>query len=214
MLVAEKRPSLRLLTPSQFPPRSDEEQIEKVLSIFEDSARAHRAMVEAGAETVVAMARIVTDCFRKGGKVLFFGNGGSAADAQHAAAELMGRFNRDRDPLPALSLATDTSVLTCVGNDYEYDEIFARQVRGLARPGDVVIGLSTSGNSENVARALAAARHVGACALALTGERGRAVGNASDVCLTVPSSSTPRIQELHILALHTLCDLVEADLFG
>lgn len=188
--------------------------LESARSSLEESLRAHEAMVAYGAETIVEMAEVISDSLRMGGKVLFCGNGGSAADSQHAAAELMGRFMIDRGPLPALSLSTDTSVLTAVGNDWEYDDVFARQVRGLAKPGDVVVGLSTSGGSENVVRALTAASECGATALSLTGERARRVGSASNLCLNVPSSQTPRIQELHILALHTICDLVERELFS
>lgn len=188
--------------------------LESARESLDESLRAHQNMVEYGAETIVEMAEVISDSLRMGGKVLLCGNGGSAADSQHAAAELMGRFLIDRGPLPALSLSTDTSVLTAVGNDWEYEDVFARQVRGLARPGDVVVGLSTSGGSENVVRALQAATACGATALALTGEKARRVGAASNLCLNVPSSQTPRIQELHILSLHTICDLVERELFS
>jgi D-sedoheptulose 7-phosphate isomerase len=181
---------------------------------LEESLVAHQEMVNAGAETIVAMAEVISDALRSGGKVMFCGNGGSAADAQHAAAELMGRFLIERGPLPALSLSTDTSVLTAVGNDWDFDDVFARQVRGLARVGDIVVGLSTSGRSENIVRALNIAKECGARALSLTGHDSRRVGSASEMCLNVPSSKTPRIQELHILALHTICDLVERELFS
>ena len=194
--------------------QSNEEALAHAQKSLEESLQAHQEMVRAGAQTIVEMAQVISDSLRCGGKVLFCGNGGSAADAQHAAAELMGRFLINRGPLPALSLSTDTSVLTAVGNDWEYDEVFARQVRGLARTGDVVVGLSTSGRSESIVRALGAAASCGARALALTGSDGRRVGEASDICLNVPSAATPRIQELHILALHTICDLVERELFS
>ncbi len=193
-----------------------EQEKSYVAAVEEDmqaSVAAHQRMLQLGGAKIVKMALCMTTALRTGGKVLFCGNGGSAADSQHAAAELMGRFLRNRAPLAALSLATDTSVLTAVGNDMEYDEIFARQVRGLAKRGDVVVGLSTSGNSENVARALSTARQLGASALSLTGHQGRSIGRVSDICLNVPSRDTPRIQELHILALHSICSLVERDLF-
>jgi len=188
--------------------------VARVQASIQASLEAHARLAEEGAESIVRMARVISAALKNGGKVLFCGNGGSAADAQHAAAELMGRFLVDRAPLSALSLTTDTSVLTAVGNDWNYDDVFSRQVRGLARPGDVVVGLSTSGRSENVKRALQAATELGAHALSLTGLEGRAIGAASDQCLNVPATDTPRIQELHILALHSICDIVEQDLFS
>lgn len=205
--------AVSLLLELQRSPTRRAANLERTRELLRESQLAHEEMARESAEMLVEMGQVITRCFERGGKVVFLGNGGSAADAQHAAAELMGRFRRDRRPLPALALSTDTSVLTCIANDWEYDEVFARQVRGLCRPNDVVIGLSTSGRSENVRRALEAAREMGAHALALTGKMGGPVEKASHLCLKVPSGSTPRIQELHTLALHTICDLVEADLF-
>jgi D-sedoheptulose 7-phosphate isomerase len=170
--------------------------------------------LEDQAETIVRMARIVADCLRAGGKVLFFGNGGSAADAQHLACELAGRFYRDRASLPALSLTVNTSSLTAIANDYGYEEVFARQLRGLGRRGDVAVGISTSGTSPNVLRALEAARELGLVTLGLTGRDGGRMAGLADVCLRVDSDETPRIQEAHILAGHILCELVERELFG
>lgn len=148
---------------------------------------------------------------RAGGKAIAFGNGGSAADAQHFAAELTGRYRVDRRALPGVALTTDTSALTAIANDYGYDEVFARQVRAHARPGDVAFGLSTSGNSENVCRGLAAAREIGALTVALSGESGGRMVALADHVLLVPSRVTARIQEAHALALHLLCEAVERE---
>ena len=149
------------------------------------------------------------DALRSGGKLLLFGNGGSAADAQHIAAELVGRFQRERAALAAIALTTDTSILTSVGNDYGFDAIFARQVQGLGRPGDVAIGFSTSGNSGNVVAGLRAAQAAGLHAAAFCGAGGGALAAFADPLLLVPSDETPRIQEMHILLGHALCDAVE-----
>jgi D-sedoheptulose 7-phosphate isomerase len=157
------------------------------------------------------IARRVVAGLQAGGKVLLMGNGGSAADAQHIAAELVGRFQADRKAFAASALTTDTSVLTSVGNDYGFDAIFERQVEGLARPGDVVIGISTSGNSTNVIRGIEAARRIGCTTLGLLGEPGQLAGLV-DVALTVPGFPTARVQEMHILAGHILCELVEREL--
>ncbi|CAO3383440.1 D-sedoheptulose 7-phosphate isomerase [Azospirillum argentinense] len=161
------------------------------------------------ADSIAAAAALMIDGLRTGGKVLFCGNGGSAADSQHLAAELTGRYLRDRPPLAAVALTVDTSALTAIANDYSYDEVFARQVRGLGRPGDVLVGLSTSGNSRNVVAALEAARAIGLQTIGLTGAGGGRMKELCDICLCVPSSDTPRIQEMHIAAGHMLCELVE-----
>jgi len=161
------------------------------------------------ADMIVAAAGLMTDGLRAGGKVLFCGNGGSAADSQHLAAELTGRYLRDRAPLAAVALTVDSSALTAIANDYSYDEVFARQVRGLGRPGDVLVGISTSGNSRNVVAALEAARAIGLATIGLTGAGGGRMKDLCDVCLCVPSTDTPRIQEMHIAAGHMLCELVE-----
>ena len=147
-----------------------------------------------------------------GGKVLLAGNGGSAADAQHIAGEFIGRFLYDRKPLPAVALSTDSSVLTCVGNDYRYEDIFVRQVRALARPGDVFWGLSTSGNSPNVAAAAEAAKELGAVVVGFTGRDGGKLKTISDFCFCAPHARTNRIQEAHMLAYHIVCELMEAGL--
>ncbi len=152
-------------------------------------------------------------CFRQGGKVLICGNGGSAADAQHIAAELSGRFYYDRPPLQAEALHVNTSYLTAVANDYSYDEVFARLVRGQGKPGDILIGLSTSGNSPNVIRAFEVARELGMTTVAFTGSTGGKMAPLSDLLLNVPSDDTPRIQEAHILLAHIVCERIESTIF-
>lgn len=157
--------------------------------------------------------RAITDrlvaCLEAGGTLYLCGNGGSAADAQHVAAEFVGRFLRERRPLPAIALTCNTSILTAVGNDYEFAEVFARQVRAHVQPRDCVIGISTSGRSPNVLRALAAAREIGATTVGFTGSEGHELAAFCDACLLAPSASTPRIQEAHLLAWHLVCDEVE-----
>ena len=168
------------------------------------------------AETDPTLARIalaMAEAFRNGGKVVLFGNGGSAADAQHVAAELVNRLLMERKALPALALTTDTSVLTAMANDLGFDCVFARQVEALVRPGDVVVGLSTSGNSENVLQGLRAARECGATTVGLTGRDSSTLKDVADVCFCAPSDNTPRIQEAHITVLHAICEAVERELF-
>lgn len=165
------------------------------------------------ADIVSAAAQTVVDTYRAGGKLIVFGNGGSAADAQHIAAELVGRFQLERDPLPALALSVNTSAITAIANDYGYDEVFARQLRGLGAPGDAALGISTTGRSSNVNSALRAARSSGMATLGLTGGSGGEMPALCDHCIIVPSSETPRIQEGHILVAHVLCEIVETALF-
>ncbi len=165
------------------------------------------------AESTAAIARLWTQRLAAGGKILLCGNGGSAGDAQHLAGELLCRFRFDRAPLPALALTVDTSVLTAIGNDYGYDQVFSRQVLGLATANDVVVGISTSGRSPNVVKALEAARLRGAATVAFTGEDPRDLGPLADLVLKAPSTSTPLIQQIHMVAGHIICELVEATLF-
>lgn len=165
------------------------------------------------AGTIIQIAEQMTRAFRQGKKVLLFGNGGSAADAEHIACELAGKFTLFRDPLPAIALTTNTSSLTAIGNDFGYEEVFARQLRGLVSKGDVVIGLSTSGASANVIRAIEEATQHGAVTVAFTGAKGKLKESAQHV-LSIPSTDTPRIQEAHMLAGHIICGLVEKSLFG
>lgn len=165
------------------------------------------------AATVEAIVDRIAGALESGNKVLLAGNGGSAGDAQHIAGEFLSRLNYDRAPVAAVALTTDSSVLTAIGNDYGYEFLFERQVRGLGRPGDVFVGISTSGNSPNILRALEAARAAGLVAIGLTGQSGGAMTNGCDLCLRVPSSSTPLIQQVHITAGHIICGLVEERLF-
>jgi D-sedoheptulose 7-phosphate isomerase len=158
---------------------------------------------------VAAAGEAVLSGFREGGKLLLFGNGGSAADAIHVAAEFVGRYLVERDPLPALALMANPSAVTAIGNDYGFDEVFARQVRALGVEGDVAIGLTTSGRSPNVVMGLVAAREIGMATIAMTGADPGPVGEAADLVIAVPSAETPRVQEGHMLAAHTICEWVE-----
>lgn len=164
--------------------------------------------------TVAEIADAWETSLRAGGKVLLCGNGGSAADAQHLAGELVSRFLFDRAPLPALALTVDTSVLTAIGNDYGYEHTFSRQVRGLGRPGDVLVAISTSGSSPNIIAALKAARETGIVTVGFTGNRNGPMGEFCDLILRVPSPSTPLVQQVHITVGHILCEIVEQNLFG
>ena len=164
-------------------------------------------------QMVAAVGEAITEALRHGGKVFFMGNGGSAADAQHLAAEFTGRYLHDRRPLPAIALTTNTSSLSAIGNDYGFDQVFSRPLEALGNPGDVVIGISTSGNSPNVLKAMDVARGKGMVTVAMTGRGGR-LKEVVDFCICVPSDETPRIQEAHILAGHIFCELVEQALCG
>ncbi|MBN8787234.1 MAG: D-sedoheptulose 7-phosphate isomerase [Terrimonas sp.] len=164
--------------------------------------------------TVNTLVDVITDAFKNGNKVLFCGNGGSAADAQHLAAEFSGRFYIDRDALPAEALHVNTSYLTAVGNDYSYDVIYARLIKGLGQKGDVLVGLSTSGNSKNVVLAFEEAKRKGMITVGFTGATGGKMKDVSDYLLNVPSTDTPRIQESHILLGHIICQLVEEKYFN
>jgi D-sedoheptulose 7-phosphate isomerase len=179
-----------------------------VASAIEDHVRVVQELAKQG-HVLTRMARELKSALHVGGKLLLCGNGGSAADCQHIAAELVGRFRRERAPLPALALTTDTSVLTAVGNDYGYDDIFSRQVLGLMLPEDVLLCISTSGKSANVVAAAEVARSLGALVLAFTGQTESPLSAVAHVTLRVPSTDTARIQECHILAGHILCELLE-----
>jgi D-sedoheptulose 7-phosphate isomerase len=165
-------------------------------------------------DAIARLANEVVDAVRAGRKVMLFGNGGSAADATHIAAEFVGRFAFDRDPMPALSLSDNVSAVTAIGNDYAYDLTFARQVRALGSPGDVAIGLSTSGSSPNVLNALRVARETGILSAAFTGAKGAKMAELADVPIVIPSGSTARIQEGYMLCAHIMCEVVEQTLFG
>ncbi len=158
---------------------------------------------------IIAVGQVLMRSIQTGGKIMLCGNGGSAADAQHIAAELIGRFKKERRAFAALALTTDSSILTCIGNDYSFEDIFARQVAGMARAGDVLIGISTSGNSPNVLKAMSEAKRAACVTVALAGRGGGKLAPLCDLSIVVPSDETPRIQEMHIMIGHMLCELLE-----
>jgi len=166
------------------------------------------------AQLIADAARLIIATMRNGGKLIVFGNGGSAADAQHLSAELVGRYRQDRKAFPAIALTTDSSALTSISNDYGFDAIFSRQLEAIGKPGDVVVAISTSGNSPNVLNAIAAAKKLGISSIGLTGKSGGKLRSSVEVCLSVPSDSTPRIQEAHGLVIHILSGLIESALTG
>jgi D-sedoheptulose 7-phosphate isomerase len=180
--------------------------------------QAHRNVIERieleMAPLIAEMAILLADTFRRGGKLLVLGNGGSAADSQHFVAEIVGRFKMERRGLPAIALSTDTSILTAVGNDYGFEAVFRRQVEALAVSGDMVVGISTSGNSPNVRSALELARQQGCRTIALLGRDGGSIKGICDLALVVPSNDTPRVQEGHGIIIHIVCDLLEKELFS
>jgi D-sedoheptulose 7-phosphate isomerase len=184
-------------------------RLEERIRLELDQVAANMRLLRDAAGTIATAAELMTRSLRSGGKIMFCGNGGSAADAQHLAAELMGRYLKDRAPLPALALTVDTSALTAIANDYGYDEVFARQLRGIGRRGDVLVGLSTSGNSANVVRAFEAARDLGVVTLALTGDPGGRMAEIADHVIRAPAARTNSIQEMHIVIGHMLCGFVE-----
>ena len=169
---------------------------------------------EALLDIITDVAKACVDVYKNGKKTLLAGNGGSAADAQHIAADLVGRYDFDRPSIPSLALTTDTSNLTAIGNDYGYDQVFSRQLEGMGVEGDLFIGISTSGNSQNVINAFESARKKGITTVALVGRDGGKMAQMADFAIVVPSSSTPRIQESHILIGHIICDIIEKELFG
>ena len=162
---------------------------------------------------IAEMVTLLLQTFKRGGKLLVMGNGGSAADAQHFVAEIVGRFKMERKALPAIALSTDTSILTAIGNDYGFDRVFRRQVEALAAPGDLVVGISTSGNSPNVLQALELARTIGCSTVGLLGRDGGSIKDTCDLALIVPTDDTPRVQEGHITIIHIVCDLLEKKMF-
>lgn len=178
----------------------------------------HRALIDLLerdlAPLIAEMSTLIADALAHGNKLLVMGNGGSAADSQHFVAEIVGRFKMERTALPAVALSTDTSILTAIGNDYGFDAIFSRQIEALAAPGDVVVGISTSGNSPNVLKAINAARERGCRTIGLLGKDGGSIKAACDLPLVMPTTDTPRIQEGHITVIHIVCDLVEKALFS
>ncbi len=187
-----------------------------IIKQIADSAATKQAILENEAllDTIVTVAQECVEVYRKGKKTMLAGNGGSAADAQHIAAELVGRYGFDRPSIPSLALTTDTSNLTAIGNDYGYDKVFSRQLEGMGQEGDLFIGISTSGNSQNIINAFESAKDKDIMTVALVGRDGGKMAQMADYALIIPSNDTPRIQESHILIGHILCDIIEKELFG
>jgi D-sedoheptulose 7-phosphate isomerase len=203
-------------TPRKNEPRMTEdmaaEYAQGVRRQLNESARVKQALAEQSVHDIVEMAWRIISCVRRGGTILFCGNGGSAADAQHLAAELVGRFGLGRRPLAAIALTTDTSVLTCLSNDYGFKDVFAKQVEALGRQGDILVGISTSGASENVLRAVRTASRLGLETLVLVGAASGPLSGEADLALQVPHENSQRIQEAHIAAGHIILDLLEREL--
>ncbi len=182
---------------------------EKIEAIFKESIRVKEDTLKINRDKIILAVKEIISAFKNNGKVLFFGNGGSAADSQHIAAEFIGRFKKERRSLPAIALTTDSSILTCLGNDYSFDVIFARQIEGLGQKGDIAFGISTSGHSKNVIEAVKKAKEKGLKTISLSGGDGGALAQLTDISIVVPSKNTARIQESHICIAHTICELVE-----
>jgi D-sedoheptulose 7-phosphate isomerase len=183
-----------------------------ILDILDSGIEIKRRCIESNIDNIITAAGMLASCMASGNKVFIFGNGGSAADAQHLAAELVNRFQIERPPLAAIALTTDTSILTSIGNDYHFDEIFSKQIHALGKKGDIAWGISTSGNSPNVLKAIIAAQKTGLTTIALTGRSGK-LGDCADLVLSVESDITARIQETHIMLGHIVCDLLERQLY-
>jgi D-sedoheptulose 7-phosphate isomerase len=186
---------------------------EKILKAFEESVRIKERFAKEYTETIVEVSKVIADAFNDGKKLILFGNGGSATDASHIAAEFVNRFKRERPGLPAIALNTDMAVITSIANDYDYSEIFARQLKPLSDEGDIVIAISTSGTSSNVLKAMDAAKRKKLRTIVFTGAKGEKLASKADYAFIVPSDSTPRIQETHITLGHVLCQMVEEILF-
>jgi D-sedoheptulose 7-phosphate isomerase len=184
-----------------------------IIKIFKESNRVKETFVNENLNKLVNVVEAVTMALKAGNKILLFGNGGSAADAQHLAAEFVNRFVIERPPLPAIALTTDSSIITSIGNDYDFSEIFSKQIRAIGQPGDIAWGISTSGNSSNVLKGLEVAKKMGLVTLAFTGKDGGPVAKIADFSINVSSSITARIQEAHITAGHVICELVDIRLF-
>jgi D-sedoheptulose 7-phosphate isomerase len=189
---------------------------ETIIRIFESSARVKEQFARENAELIQEVVELIAQTFAGGNKLLLFGNGGSATDASHITGEFVNRFLLERPGLPAIALNTDVAVLTSIANDYDYSEIFAKQVKALGQPGDIIIGLSTSGSSPNVVKAFTAAKEMGLRTIAMTGSKnkGGKLASMADFAFVVPSTETPRIQEVHITLGHVICQLVDECLFG
>ncbi len=184
-----------------------------IIKIFKESSRVKDAFVNENLGKLVNVVEVITATLKTGNKILIFGNGGSAADAQHIAAEFVNRFIIERPPLPAIALTTDTSVITSIGNDYDFSEIFSKQIRAIGQQGDIAWGISTSGNSPNVLKGLEMAKKKGMTTIAFTGKDGGDIAKIADYPVNVSSNSTARIQETHITACHVICEMVDIKLF-
>jgi D-sedoheptulose 7-phosphate isomerase len=184
-----------------------------IVKIFKESSQLKEVFVNENLGRIVRVVEAVTGALKAGNKILLFGNGGSAADAQHIAGEFVNRFIIERPPLPAIALSTDTSVITSIGNDYDFSEIFSKQIRAIGQAGDVAWGISTSGTSPNVIKALDVAKKIGMITIGFTGRDGGDIARLVDYSLNVSSNSTPRIQEVHITVAHVICEMVDFKLF-
>lgn len=186
----------------------------RIEKAFKDSAATKLRFVDLNIDKIIEVTGLIVSAFKSGNKLMLFGNGGSATDASHLAAEFVNRFKKDRDGLPAISLTSDMAVMTSISNDYDYSDSFARQIKAFGRMGDVVIAISTSGNSPNVIKAVEASRRLGIKTIAFTGGNGGRLASESDYAFIVPSDETPRIQETHITLGHVMCELIEEEIFG
>lgn len=186
---------------------------QKIINVFKESIAVKEKFLDENIDTIIEVSMLLADTFSKGNKLLLFGNGGSACDASHIAAEFINRFKMERPAFPAIALNTDTAVLTSIANDYDYDNIFERQLKALAQAGDAVIAISTSGNSPNVIKAVKAAKSKKLKTIAFTGAKGDKLASLADYVFAVPSENTPRVQETHITLAHALCQMVEEIIF-
>ncbi|MFH1684116.1 MAG: D-sedoheptulose 7-phosphate isomerase [Candidatus Margulisiibacteriota bacterium] len=187
---------------------------EQIKAKLKESIEVKNQVIKNIVPQIETAAKWMIESLKSGNKIIFFGNGGSAADAQHLAAELIGRFLKDRRALPSIALSTNSSILTCLGNDFGFETIFARQIEGLAKKGDIAFGISTSGNSKNVLVGLEKAKEMGCITIGLLGCDGGSIASVADLSITVPSKATPRIQESHITIGHILCGLIETEIFS
>ena len=191
--------------------------LQRVRQLFAESIETKMKAAEVLPDAILAAGQCMVECLLNGGKILSCGNGGSAGDAQHFSSELLNRFERERPALPAVALTTDASTVTSIANDYSYNEVFSKQIRALGNEGDILLAISTSGNSANVVQAIQAAHDRGMRVVAMTGRNGGQIGNLmdeNDVEIRVPAQSTARIQEVHLLVIHSLCDYIDQQLFG
>lgn len=186
---------------------------DRIIDIINEAIHIKEEILHNHIDNIIKAVKLITACYKAKGKVLIFGNGGSAADAQHIAAEFVGRFQKERTPLPAIALNTNTSILTAIANDYGYETVFSRQIEALGNPQDIAIGISTSGKAKNVLTAIKKAKDIGLKTICLSGGSGGELSRAGDLTIIMPSSITARIQEAHITIGHIICELVESELF-